>query len=161
MLTVYTPKNFFFIKVSYFESFEWSGFLSSILLVIILLILSALISGSEAAFFSLSPSEKESLKSDESKKGQLVAKLLKTPKELLATILIANNFINVAIVIITSSFLSKFFNDEYNSTVRFLLDVVVITFIILIVGEVIPKIYANKNALSFSKFMSFPLNFLN
>ena len=161
MLTIYTLKTFFFIKVSFLESFEWSGFLSSILFVIILLILSALISGSEAAFFSLSPSEKESLKSDESKKGQLVAKLLKTPKELLATILIANNFINVAIVIITSSILSKLFNNEHNSTVYFLLDVVVITFVILIVGEVIPKIYANKNALSFSKLMSFTLNFLN
>lgn len=161
MLKIHIPNILFSVKVPFIESFEWTSFLSSILFVIILLILSALISGSEAAFFSLSPSEKESLKDDESKKGQLVTKLLKTPKQLLATILIANNFINVAIVIITSSLLSKFFNEGDNSTFRFLIDVVVITFIILIVGEVIPKIYANKNALSFSKFMSLPLNFLN
>lgn len=144
------------------DSFEWSGAIISIVVVLLLLLLSALISGSEAAFFSLSPSEKESIKEDESKTGKLVASLLKTPKQLLATILIANNFINVAIVIISSALLSDFFeSSESNSTFRFVIDVFVITFIILIIGEVIPKIYANKNALAFSKFMSLPLNLLN
>lgn len=144
------------------DSVEWSGAIASIVVVLLLLLLSALISGSEAAFFSLSPTEKQSVKEDESKRGKLVARLLKTPKQLLATILIANNFINVAIVIISSSLLSDFFEQgESNSTFHFVIDVFVITFIILIIGEVIPKIYANKNALAFSKFMSFPLNLLN
>ena len=98
MLKIHIPNILFSVKVPFIESFDWTSFLSSILFVIILLILSALISGSEAAFFSLSPSEKESLKDDESKKGQLVTKLLKTPKQLLATILIANNFINVEVI---------------------------------------------------------------
>lgn len=141
---------------------DWSSVIISILIVVLLLVFSALISGSEAAFFSLSPSEKDTIKEDETKAGKLVNKLLKTPKQLLATILIANNFINVAIVIISSSLLSRFFSfEDSNSTFRFVIDVFVITFIILIVGEVIPKIYANKNALSFAKFMALPLNFLN
>jgi len=141
---------------------EWSSVIVSIILVVILLFLSALISGSEAAFFSLSPSEKEDVKLDESKSGQNVSKLLKIPKQLLATILIANNFINVAIVIISSSILNVFLADSgSNETIRFLIDVFVITFVILIIGEVIPKIYANKNALKFAKIMALPLIVLN
>lgn len=140
---------------------DWSSIVS-ILIVVLLLVFSALISGSEAAFFSLSPSEKEMIKDDETRSGKLVSKLLKTPKQLLATVLIANNFINVSIVIVSSSLLAQFFDDDgANSTFRFIIDVFVITFVILIIGEVIPKIYANKNAMAFAKFMAIPLNFLN
>jgi gliding motility-associated protein GldE len=142
--------------------FDWTSVVISVLIVVFLLLFSALISGSEAAFFSLSPSEKESIKDDETRSGKLVSKLLKTPKQLLATVLIANNFINVSIVIISSSLLSQFFDDDgANSTFRFIIDVFVITFVILIIGEVIPKIYANKNAMAFAKLMAIPLNFLN
>ncbi len=142
--------------------FGFSSFLGMLLCVILLLIFSALISGSEAAFFSLSPSEKEALKVDENKNAKIVEKLLKEPKQLLATILIINNFVNVGIVILSSSILSNILDFETpNDTLRFILDVFVITFIILLVGEVIPKIYANKKALMFAKFMARPLDFLN
>jgi gliding motility-associated protein GldE len=150
------------VEIAY-AGFNFSGILISFIVLLFLLIFSALVSGAEAAFFSLSPLEKEELKNDNSKAGLIVRKLLEIPKQLLATILISNNFINVAIVIISSSILSEFFGDSnaVSETVRFIIEVFAITLILLIIGEVIPKIYATKNALTFAKLMSIPLNFLN
>jgi len=135
----------------------------SFIILFILLMCSALVSGAEAAFFSLSPVEKDELKNDTSKTGLLVTKLLNIPKQLLATILITNNFVNVAIVIVSSSILSFFFGkgSGIDETLRFVLDVFVITLILLLIGEVIPKIYATKNALKFAKLMAVPLDVLN
>ena len=133
-----------------------------LLILCILLLLSALISGSEAAFFSLSPKDKEALKEDDGKKAAYTTRLLKKPKELLATILITNNFVNVAIVILSSSLLNKLSaHSDSIEALRFLFEVVLITFVLLILGEVIPKIYATKNALGFSKMMGRFLFFLN
>ena len=103
-------------------------------ILIILLICSALISGAEAAFFSLSPVEKDELKNDDSNSGKLVQKLLDIPKQLLATILITNNFVNVAIVIVSSSILSYFFGEsgEVNETLRFAIEVFAITLVLLL-----------------------------
>ena len=135
----------------------------SFIILFVLLMCSALVSGAEAAFFSLSPVEKDELKNDTSKTGLLVTKLLNIPKQLLATILITNNFVNVAIVIVSSSILSFFFGkgSGIDETLRFVLDVFVITLILLLIGEVIPKIYATKNALKFAKLMAVPLDVLN
>ena len=135
------------------------GFL---LILIALLILSALISGSEAAFFSLSPNDKDELKNDPSKKAGFVKELLKKPKHLLATILITNNFVNVGIVILSSALLSKILDvSEANQAFNFFIEVVVITLTLLLLGEVIPKIYATKNALGFSQMMGRPLHLLD
>ncbi len=132
------------------------------IVLLFLLLMSALISGSEAAFFSLSPNDKEKLKDDESKKASFVTKLLRAPKELLATILITNNFVNVGIVILSSALLNKLYgNTEINEGLRFLLEAILITLVLLLLGEVIPKIYATKNALGFSKMMSSLLFILN
>ena len=117
------------------------------LILLFLLLMSALISGSEAAFFSLSPSDKENLKNDESARAAFVSKLLKRPKELLATILITNNFVNVGIVILSSAILSKAIDSSLSPGFQFLLEAVLITLVLLLLGEVIPKIYATKNAL--------------
>jgi gliding motility-associated protein GldE len=143
--------------------FNFSSVLISFIILFVLLVCSALISGAEAAFFSLSPFEKDELKNDTSKAGILVSKLLDIPKQLLATILITNNFLNVAIVIVSSSILSEFFNSsgDVSEAMRFVIEVFVITLVLLIICEVIPKIYATKNALSFSKLMALPLNFFN
>lgn len=131
-------------------------------ILLILLLLSALISGSEAAFFSLSPIDKEELKNDTSKKAGYVKELLNKPKRLLATILITNNFVNVGIVILSSSVLSKVLdNSEANHAFNFFIEVVVITLTLLLLGEVIPKIYATKNALGFSQLMARPLYLLD
>jgi putative hemolysin len=134
----------------------------SIITLLVLLLCSALLSGTEAAFFSLTPSEKDSLKSDNSKSASILTKLLGIPKQVLATILVSNNFINVAIVIISSNIISAFIdNSPKNETIRFLLEVFGITLILLLIGEVIPKIYGTKNSLSFSKFMARPVSILN
>lgn len=132
-----------------------------IIILICLLLISALISGSEAAFFSLSPDDKEKLKKDSTKNASHVKKLLQKPKNLLATILITNNFVNVGIIILSSTIISKILNpSQSNSTLVFFVEVIIITFILLLLGEVIPKIYATKNALGFSSFMSRPLHLL-
>jgi putative hemolysin len=133
-----------------------------LIVILVLILSSALISGSEAAFFSLGPKEKETLKSTDSKKGKMAQKLLSKPQELLATILITNNFVNVAIVILSSRVLKTFFvASEFSSTYKLVIEVFVITLVLLLVGEVIPKIYATKNALRFSMMMSSPLTSLN
>jgi gliding motility-associated protein GldE len=122
-----------------------------LLIVIVLLMLSALISGSEAAFFSLSPADKEALKENEAKGASFVQRLLNKPKDLLATLLIANNFVNVGIVIISSALLAEIYPaSPENEVVHVLVEVVGITLVLLLLGEVIPKIYATKNALRFS-----------
>ena len=149
-----------------FDGAIYAGFgtIEIILLVILcgLLLASALISGSEAAFFSLSPTDKEQLKEDESKKAEFVSRLLKKPKDLLATILITNNFVNVGIVILSSALLTKVYAPSpENMAFHFLIEVVLITLVLLLLGEVIPKIYATKNAIRFSKMMGRFLYYLD
>lgn len=131
----------------------------SFITLAILLVLSAFTSGSEAAFFSLGPKEKEQLKNDESKSSELVLRLLENPKELLATLLITNNFVNVGIVILSSSLLNHYFGPTKGTdTLLFLLEIVGITFTLLLLGEVIPKIYSTKNSLRIARTMAFPIN---
>lgn len=141
--------------------FSVSGSVFSFVVVGLLLLCSALISGAEVAFFSLGPKEKEQLRNESSRNSQLVLNLLNRPQELLAIILIANNFVNVGIVILSSSMVQFFFaNTEGLETIRFIIELFAITLLILLIGEVIPKIYATKNALPFARFMSRPLAFL-
>ncbi len=142
--------------------FGSSGDIFSLITLIILLLLSAAVSGSEAAFFSLSPSNKEDLGKDEEKKSRTVLKLLEKPRDLLATILITNNFVNVGIVILSSSLLQSMLSGvNISPGTHFFIEVVLITLVLLLVGEVIPKIYATNNAVGFSKQMSLFLNGLN
>lgn len=153
-------------SITPFEGALYAGFgtIETVLIIILiaLLMASALVSGSEAAFFSLSPNDKEELKSTENKLAEYVSKMLKKPKHLLATILITNNFVNVGIVIISSSILTKVLEPSpENATLHFFLEVVVITLVLLLLGEVIPKVYATKNALRFSLMMGRPLYIIN
>lgn len=139
--------------------------------LIILLICSALISGTEVAFFSLSQTQLDK-QSEKTKGNSLVVKLLKKPKKLLATILITNNFINILIVLLFAAlgevlFEGKDFSFNWGVlsiptyVIKFTLEIVSVTFLILLFGEVLPKVYAARNALKFSKFMSKPIHFLN
>jgi gliding motility-associated protein GldE len=132
-------------------------------IICILLTISAMMSGSESAFFTLGPKELEGLKEDESSSAQLIQKLLDNPRDLLATILITNNMVNVGVVILSSFVLNEFFplEGESNALLRFLLDVIGITFLILLTGEVLPKIYANKHAMSVARLTSKPLFILS
>lgn len=143
-----------------FYSIDIQTSLSSFALIV-LLFCSALVSGTEVAFFSLSQTDLNKL-SKNGKKENIVVKLLKSPRKLLATILITNNFINILIVLLFASLsetLFSEFNNQFNLyffsfPIRFFLEIVLVTFLILLFGEVLPKIYASRNALSFSKKMS-------
>ncbi len=128
--------------------------------MLVLLLCSALISGSEIAFFSLSPAQMEKIKSRKDKVSRIIIKLLGMPKHLLATILIVNNFVNVAIIILSTFIINRTFDFSSFPIIGFIIEVVVITAIILLIGEIIPKIYANQNALRFSNFMARPVYIL-
>ena len=138
-----------------------TSFISSIVLLIVLLICSALISGAEVALFSLTKSDLNEGLENESPAMQIIAKLLERPKKLLATILVANNFINIAVVLLFAFIGETLFDSITNTLVRFLVEVVSATFLILLFGEIIPKIYASRNSVKFSSFMSRPLKVLD
>ena len=144
--------------------------LIAIISFIVLLLCSALISGTEVAFFSLSKTDIIKI-SDETKGQNPVVHLLQNPSKLLATILITNNFINILIVLIFAS-LGEVFLKEQNlsltilgfivpsSIVKFSIEVLLVTFFILLFGEVLPKVYASRRALKFCNLMCRPLQFL-
>ena len=132
-----------------------------IVLLAFLLICSALISGAEVAFFSLTPSVIEEQKEAYPKKILKIENLLKKPKRLLATILVANNFINIGMVLLFASLGDLIFGDVVNQFVRLFIEIGLITFIILLFGEILPKIYANKNSMIFSRFMVGIIYFLD
>lgn len=129
--------------------------------VAFLLLCSAFISGSEVALFSLDQKNLDDLETNDSHKGKLISGLLDRPKKLLATILIANNFINIGVVILFTSINEKLFSAITSSTIQFLVEVILLTFLILLFGEVLPKIYASRNNVSFSKTVCIPIAFLN
>ncbi|MEK9612504.1 MAG: gliding motility-associated protein GldE [Flavobacteriaceae bacterium] len=125
-----------------------------LLLVLLLLLCSALISGAEVAFFSLQLKSLDDPEKAEDRSIKRVVALLHKPKRLLATILVANNFINIAIVLLFSMMSKTFFEKISNPIVLMIIEVGIITSLILIFGEILPKVYANRNALYFSKRMA-------
>tara|TARA_R110001592_G_scaffold36893_1_gene123604 strand:+ start:4769 stop:6112 length:1344 start_codon:yes stop_codon:yes gene_type:complete len=135
--------------------------LAYLITLIILIIFSALISGSEVALFSLNPTEKDLINNGESKPLLRIKKLLSTPKKLLATILVANNFINIAIILLSTITIESLIDfRSLPEWLIFLIQAIGITFLILLFGEVIPKVYATKHALKLAQIMSLPLNIL-
>ena len=131
-------------------------------LVLFLLISSALISGAEVAFFSLQIKSLEDTEDAELTQSiRRVISLLKKPKRLLATILVANNFINIAIVLLFASLSKTIFKSIENQLIVLFIEIGIITTIILIFGEILPKIYANRNALAFSKRIAPIIRFLD
>ncbi|SED96632.1 gliding motility-associated protein GldE [Tenacibaculum sp. MAR_2010_89] len=139
-------------------SINWLTTLNFVVLLV-LLICSALISGTEVAFFSISQIEIDNL-SEKSKGKSIVVKLLENPKKLLGTILITNNFINILIVLIFAS-LGEVLFSELSSGVKFFIEVVLVTFLILLFGEVLPKVYATRRSMQFANFMAKPIQLLN
>ncbi|WP_405575071.1 gliding motility-associated protein GldE [Winogradskyella sp. Asnod2-B02-A] len=138
-----------------------TSFITSIIILIILLMCSALISGAEVALFSLTKSNLDEGLENKSPAMLIIATLLERPKKLLATILVANNFINIAVVLLFAYIGETLFNTITNTLFRFLLEVVSATFLILLFGEIIPKIYASRNSVKFSLFMARPLRVLD
>ncbi len=142
------------------------AFALNIVVLVVLLCCSALISGAEVALFGLSITEVNTISEQKTPQGTILVKLLERPKKLLATILIANNAINIGIVLLFNIIGDTLFSDITKVlfgilSLRFLLEVVVATFLILMFGEILPKVYANRNRMSFSNLMAYPLKVLD
>jgi putative hemolysin len=131
---------------------------SGIFSLLVLLVFSGLISGTETAFFSLS---KPDLEKENHPNAKLVMDLLQNPKKLLATILISNNFVNILFILLFTYVGDYFFKNLTTPLVKFLTEIVLVTFLILLFGEVLPKVYASRNPYSFASFMAKPMAFLN
>ena len=129
-----------------------------VIILLLLLLCSALISASEVAYFSLSPSQLKYLEDNGYEKAR---NLQQKPNRLLATILISNNFVNVAIVVLSTYLVNSLFDFSAYPTLGFIIQVIVVTFVILLAGEIIPKLYANRSQLNMVIFMAGPLTFLS
>ncbi len=150
--------NIFITEIIY-RIFIDHQFNFDIFLLVILLIGSALISGSEVALFSLSKSDIKS-KLD-LKSFNIISNLLEQPNKLLATILIVNNLINIGIVILFTRIGESLFVNINSPILKFILEIVVATFLILLFGEILPKIYASRNNINFSRLIAYPLRILD
>lgn len=129
--------------------------------IIFLLFCSAMVSAAEIALFSLTQKDIKILFADDSSKANLISKLLSRPKKLLATILVANNFSHIGVVIIFSFVGNTIFEAIESPIVKFIVEVILITFLILLFGEVLPKVYASRNNIKFSKFIANPIAILD
>ncbi|RAR48060.1 gliding motility-associated protein GldE [Flavobacterium lacus] len=138
-----------------------TSLLFGVISIIVLLFFSAMVSGSEVALFSLSQKNIEEAIEQNETKGNLISDLLKRPKKLLATLLIVNNFINIGIVIIFSFIKNDLLGTIYPDWLQFTIEVGVVTFLILLFGEILPKVYANRNNIKFAKMVARPIHILN
>jgi gliding motility-associated protein GldE len=137
-----------------------SGIAISLAIILILLIFSALISGTEIACFTLSQVEKNKIAERSAKRNHYLHKILESPEQLLATIMVANNFINVSIVILSSFTFNSLVNFTEEPIVSFILQILVISFLILLFGEIIPKVYSTRHTLRVARFTAIPLYYL-
>lgn len=130
--------------------------ITGLLILVVLLFGSALMSGAEVAYFSFKPEDLENFKSNKSKKAKTALKLYNDPEKLLSTVLVANNTLNIAIVLLAAFLSSELFSFS-SEILGFIINAVVITFLLLFFGEVMPKVYASRNHIAFALFMSYPL----
>jgi len=129
--------------------------------IFILLFLSAIVSGAEVAFFSLTQKDIDDTIQGNNPKGKIISNLLDKPKKLLATLLVANNFLNIGVVILFSFIGRDIFENINSALLKFILEVIVVTFLILLFGEVLPKVYASRNNIKFAKRVVYPIAFLD
>ena len=122
-----------------------------------LLFCSAVVSGAEVALFSLSQKDIDETLQENVSKGKIISELLEKPKKLLATLLVANNFINIGVVILFSFVGKNLFAAVTSPLLKFILEVIVVTFLLLLFGEVLPKVYASRNNIKFAKLIAYPV----
>ena len=134
-----------------------TNLLLGIIGIVFLLFCSAMVSAAEVALFSLTQNDLTILAEEDTSKANLISKLIQRPKKLLATILVANNFSHIGVVIIFSFVGNSLFEAIASPLVKFFIEVLLVTFLILLFGEVLPKIYASRNKLKFSKFVANPI----
>ena len=129
--------------------------------IFILLFLSAIVSGAEVALFSLSQKDIDETLQNNLPKGKIISNLLDKPKKLLATLLVANNFLNIGVVILFSFIGQNIFDDITSPVLKFILEVILVTFLILLFAEVLPKVYASRNNIKFAKWVAYPISILD
>jgi len=124
-----------------------------VMVLVVLLFLSFVLSGSEVAFFSLTYKDINNLKSKQIPSYKRIVDLLEEPKNLLASLLIANSFINISIIIISNLLIDNMFNfEQFNAVwVEFLIKVLAVSFLLVLFGEVMPKVLATQNNIRFAK----------
>lgn len=137
-----------------------TGIIFALMGIILLIISSAMISAAEVAFFSLSAKDISQLKNSPNKNERLIIAMVEKPRELLATILIANNFVNVSIIIIFYYITLSIFDFSHYPVIGFILQVIVVTGFLVLFGEVLPKVYSAQNNLKVSRAMVYPVLFL-
>jgi putative hemolysin len=129
--------------------------------IFILLFCSAIVSGAEVALFSLSQKDIDETIQDNASKGKIISQLLEKPKKLLATLLVANNFINIGVVILFSFVGKDLFAAITSPVLKFTTEVILVTFLLLLFGEVLPKVYASRNNVKFVKLIAYPISGLD
>ncbi|RKR09625.1 protein involved in gliding motility GldE [Flavobacterium sp. 90] len=129
--------------------------------IFILLFLSAIVSGAEVALFSLSQKDIDDALNENLPKGKIISNLLDKPKKLLATLLVANNFLNIGVVILFSFIGQNIFDQIDSPVLKFILEVILVTFLILLFAEVLPKVYASRNNIKFAKRVAYPIAVLD
>jgi hypothetical protein len=144
--------NLLSVLLASHEAFSASNATILIIIILVLLLLTAITAGAETAYFSLTAKDINYLKTKEEPSAKQVMSLLDQPKMLLATILVANNFINIAIVISTNLLVSQMLPEQTNIMVSFLVQVVAVTFLLVLFGEVLPKVYATQNNMRMALF---------
>ena len=142
------------------DAFSLSNVTVLIIIILVLLLLTAITAGSETAYFSMSAKDVNYLKTKDRPSARQAIRLLDQPKMLLATILVANNFINIAIVITTNLLLAQFMSPDLNPALAFVIQVVAVTFLLVLFGEVLPKVYATQNNMRMALFSAPILNML-
>lgn len=150
-----------YLLIAQVPTLSFSYFLFNGLALILLLIGSALVSGSEVAFFSLSKEDISDLNDQHPEKGRIITNLLSTPKRLLSTVLILNNLINIAIVTLTTFVTWTVFGMNATGIVVILVQTVGVTFAIVFFGEIVPKVYANQAKSTFALQLAPYISFFN
>ena len=129
--------------------------------IVVLLFCLGLVSGAEVALFSLSQKDIDAITQVNSSKGKMIAALLEKPKKLVATLLIASNFLNISIILLFYLVVETIFSDLNTTLFKFGSEVLMATFLIVLFGSVLPKVYASRNSLKFSKLTVYPIVFLD
>ena len=146
-------------ETPFFIGMSWTSAIC-LIIFIMLLLLSAIASGSETAFFSLLPNDINEMENSDNRAEKLVLELRNKPKQFLATILIFNNLVNVTITIFSTYIMSLMFNLEVNPLWAFIINAIIVTYLLLIFGEMIPKITAAKSARSLATNIAPMIKFL-
>jgi putative hemolysin len=134
-----------------------AGLIAGLITIVVLLLCSAAASASETAFFSLSPSQLNEIRSSKTAVNKRIVHLLENSKLLLATILITNNLVNVGIVIISTFLVNHYLDFSANPLLGFLFQIVAITALLLLLGEIMPKVIATRKPVKIASFVATPL----